>query len=288
MNLSSFEERLLFTTVRIESLDEALNPVSTGTGFMIKKKLKDNGHKAYIISNKHVLSASSQFNIGFIKKKKNSNEPEMGEIKSYRFQYLNSFVELHPEKDVDIGIIDITGFIEKEKDDIYCQMLDYSMLATCEEDFLHVAQSTIFIGYPDGRYDTSTNLPLVRSAIIASHPYLDYDSRKIFIIDGQVFPGSSGSPVLINPFKERWISGYMPMDEPPILVLGIVAQTMIRNNKLQVLDTKQIDNAQVQEVLGLGIVFKSTSIKEVLDIATEKFFEGSTNEVYGMTYWREK
>lgn len=275
MNLESIEERLLFSTVRIESLNDAGHVISIGTGFIIIHKMGEDANKAYIISNKHVLLASQIFRVRFIKRKNSTClEPELGETVSFKFRYSNSYIEIHPDPNTDIAAIDISGFVERYQTDIYFQALDYDMLLTGREEYLHVTQNVIFIGYPDNRYDQKTNLPLVRTATVASHPYFDFNGMKAFVVDGQVFPGSSGSPVLINPNKEEWMCGRMPKAEKTYYILGIIARTMLRNNKLQVLDTRLVDNASVQEVIGLGIVFKATEIKYVLDSASEKYFGG--------------
>lgn len=47
------------------------------------------------------------------------------------------------------------------------------------------------------------------------------------------------------------------------MILGIIAMTMIRNNRLQAIPTGTV--FQTEEVLGLGIVFKATSIKKLID-----------------------
>ena len=286
MKLNSIEEQLLFSTVRIESLDNSRKPISVGTGFIILCQLMANGHKAYLISNKHVLLESSCFRISFVKKRVPYNEPFLGEKSVFRFQYSDSYIELHPDKNVDVAAIDITGFVQKYQNSIFFRALNYNMLATCDEEFLHISQNVSFVGYPDNRYDSQTNLPLTRSATIASPPSLNYNGLKAFVIDGQVFPGSSGSPVVINIAKEQWSSGKIPQDSTPEwLILGIVSKTMIRNNPLQIIDSKLIENMKVAEVLGLGIIFKSTAIKEVLDLANKKFAEGNIEA--GMIVWQE-
>lgn len=286
MKLNSIDEQLLFSTVRIESLDNSGNPVSMGTGFIILCKVKENGHKAYLVSNKHVLSTTTSFRISFVKKRTPYNEPDLGKVSTFRFQYSDFYIELHPDKDVDIAVIDMSDFIEKYQDCIFLRLLNYNMLATCDEDFLHVSQNVVFVGYPDNRYDIQTGLPLMRSATIASPPSLDFNGLKTFVIDGQVFPGSSGSPVMINVAREQWKSAKFSQDDVPgWLVLGIVALTMTRRNNLQIQDSELSKSAHIAEVLGLGIVFKSTAIKEVLDIAIKNFTEGINNGK--MTVWQE-
>lgn len=284
MNLESIEERLLFSTVRIESLNDTGHVISIGTGFIIFSSIGENANKAYIISNKHVLQASQLFRVRFIKRKNSASmEPELGKTVSFKFTYSSKYIELHPDPNTDIAAIDISGFVERYKNDIYFQALSYDMLSSCNEEFLHVTQNVIFIGYPDNRYDQKTNLPLVRTATVASHPCLDFNGMKAFIVDGQVFPGSSGSPVLINPNKEQWMQGQIPKAKKSYYILGIISQTMIRNNGLQVVDTRLINDIRVEEVIGLGIVFKATEIKLVLDNAVKKCMDGlktDSNEYY--------
>ena len=138
-----------------------------------------------------------------------------------------------------------------------------NMLADFSEPQLTVTQYVYFIGYPDNRYDKKNNLPLVRMGMIASHPKYDYNGEPIFIIDAQVFPGSSGSPVLIDLTYENLKNGQLVIGQRNFKLLGIVSQTMVRNNKLQTIQTAT--DFVTQEILGLGIVFKSTLIKELID-----------------------
>ncbi|MEJ7683095.1 MAG: hypothetical protein WKG06_35620 [Segetibacter sp.] len=50
---------------------------------------------------------------------------------------------------------------------------------------------------PNGIWDKSNNIPVIRQGITASHPKLKYNSKSEILIDCACFPGSSGSPVLI-------------------------------------------------------------------------------------------
>ena len=137
------------------------------------------------------------------------------------------------------------------------------MLSDFTEPELNVAENVLFVGYPDNRYDAKNNLPLIRQGLIASHPKYDYNGDPVFIMDAQVFPGSSGSPVYIDMTFENIKNGQLVIGQKIIKLLGIVAQTMIRNNKLAAIPTGV--QIATQEVIGLGIVFKSTAIKELID-----------------------
>ena len=75
---------------------------------------------------------------------------------------------------------------------------------------------------------------------------------KQVLIDAQVFPGSSGSPVFVI------IDGRYKL-------LGVVTQTMIKHEKLQSIPA---DHALgIQQVIGLGIVLKTELVTELLNVA---------------------
>ncbi len=54
------------------------------------------------------------------------------------------------------------------------------------------------IGYPECQYDTIHNLPIFPSANLASVPSVPFEGEPKFLIDAQLKPGMSGSPVLIR------------------------------------------------------------------------------------------
>lgn len=146
---------------------------------------------------------------------------------------------------------------------LYYKAVSYDMLATFNEEELSVAENVYFVGYPDNRYDMANNLPLIRTGMIASNPKYDYNGNPTFIIDAQVFPGSSGSPVYIDLTYENMKNGQIIVGKKDIKLLGIVSATMIRNNQLKSIETNT--HYLTEEVLGLGIVYKSTAIKELID-----------------------
>lgn len=76
--------------------------------------------------------------------------------------------------------------------------LDKSLIPTNEElADLGLLEDIVMIGYPNGIWDRVNNMPIFRRGITATHPNLDYDGRREFMIDAACFPGSSGSPVFL-------------------------------------------------------------------------------------------
>lgn len=265
MNFQTIEEQLLFSTLRIESLNAAAQVVSIGTGFLVNRKVSENGTKVYLVSNKHILLATNSIRIAFTVQKDDMSGPDIGKSFILPIHDVPRNVHVHNNADIDIAVLEITGIFNMLPNKLYFKGIGYNMLATFDEVELNVAQNVLFIGYPDDRYDIKNNLPIVRSALIASHPKYDYNGLKMFIIDGQVFPGSSGSPVIINLTFESWKTGSITVGQNKIRLLGVVAATMIRNNQLQVIDTIGVNSLSTQEIIGLGVVYKATALKEILD-----------------------
>ncbi|MDE0231304.1 MAG: trypsin-like peptidase domain-containing protein [bacterium] len=59
--------------------------------------------------------------------------------------------------------------------------------------------AVFMVGFPVGYYDDAKNWPVVRQGVIAQlQPYLE-GSARTFLIDGSVFGGSSGGPVITVP-----------------------------------------------------------------------------------------
>lgn len=56
--------------------------------------------------------------------------------------------------------------------------------------------SVVIIGYPRGFHDKLHNLPIYRNATIASCYGVDFDGLPYFLVDANLHPGTSGSPVV--------------------------------------------------------------------------------------------
>lgn len=259
--MNKIQEQLLYTTFRIECLNENDKVFSIGTGFLLQRPIQENQIKLYLVSNKHVLCDAQSIAITFTKAK--NNEPDVGNKIRLPIKDTKSHIVGHPNPNVDIAILECTGLFVMLPNQMYFKAVSYDMLANFNEPELSVAENVYFVGYPDNRFDTKNNLPLVRTGLISSHPKYDYNGDPVFIIDAQVFPGSSGSPVYIDLTYENIKNGQVMLGKKDIRLLGIVSATMIRKNQLKSINTST--QIVTEEVLGLGIVYKATAIKELVD-----------------------
>ena len=277
MNPQTFVEQILFSTLRIELLDESSQPNGIGTGFLVKADLKSQPDKVIIllVSNRHVFEGSKKFVVNFHKRKTTENEPDLGQIYRYRVDDYSQVYFAHSNPNIDLACVNITSIIVQLNTQIYYKSLDQSFFANFTEPDLEAGQRVVFVGYPDNRYDPKHNLPIIRSGIIASHPKVDYNGEQQFIIDAQVFPGSSGSPVFLNIKEAQFNRGQIVFGgkEPPYLFVGVISATMIRNNVVNFVPTQLVPSTQ--EVIGLGLVFKSTALADLINTVVIQY--SSTN-----------
>jgi len=207
MNLTT-SEKLTYSTIRIECKDKHGN-ISTGTGYFFKfKENKETGeHIPVLITNKHVINNAFEgrliFTIATENYKPIDTEHYTVIINNFEKQWFK-----HTDEAVDLCALPIAPFLNqlKEKNiNLFYIPLDMSILPTEEQlNDLSALEDVIMIGYPNGIWDQYNNKPILRKGVTATHPNLDYNGKKEFMIDMACFPGSSGSPIFI--FNE---GGYM-------------------------------------------------------------------------------
>jgi hypothetical protein len=254
MQLKFFQEQIFFATVRISIPNTAGTGASIGTGFLYRVPISDDRACILLISNKHVYGdGSNPIELTFHKRDPDDEErPQLGQTVTLRDTSFDSVYTAHPDPSVDLACINISKIGDAEPP-IYYRQLDDEMLPSFDHEKLLPGSDVWFVGYPENRFDTVHNLPILRRGYIASIPKVDFEGRREFLIDAQVYQGSSGSPVftsLGNQFR----------------LIGIVTQTMLRNEKVQAVPAAH--RLSVSQPIGLGIVLKASLLRELLDEAT--------------------
>ncbi len=250
----AFEHQIAYITARID-VEPPDAPKSIGTGFFYHVSLDDGTNRGILllISNRHVFKDPKGKLIICLNRKKEDENPEFGNIVTFNQVGFEEAYFAHPNPEVDLACVNVShltrmGVFHKHLHDNLLKPIDYEKVT--------LASDVIFVGYPENRYDVVNNLPLIRKGSIASMPNVDFNGKGQIVIDAQIFPGSSGSPVFVA-------SG------GKYALLGVVSQTMIRHSQLQTLPTN-IPAVGVQQILGLGIVIKQQYVRELIDYATEE------------------
>lgn len=268
MKVDTISQQLFFTTIRIETDGGK----GSGTGFFFKHKVGD-GNVFFVVTNKHVVmnAIDGQFFFHIAK----DDLPELGNklAISVDQEYWKSMWFGHPDPSIDIAIFPIFPLISQAKDqgfDVYFRSIDADMIPDdAQLDQLDAIETVTFIGYPNGIWDEKNALPIARRGTTASPMQVDFDGTPRFLIDASVFGGSSGSPVFL--LKEGPIANSLGMTGyySRFHFLGVVAAVFFRTQLNQIISvpipTQTNFMAEQQEMIDLGIVFKSRTVVETIE-----------------------
>lgn len=130
--------------------------------------------------------------------------------------------------------------------------LTKSMLSTNNLDDrpLNEGDEVFIVGFPTGYYEDSKNWPVVRHGVLAQiQPYLR-GKAQTFLVDGSVFPGNSGGPVVTKP--------------QAISITGTVQH--IQNSLIGMVSGCRPNPAN-RESADLGVIVPLDAINETIEIA---------------------
>jgi V8-like Glu-specific endopeptidase len=248
--------------------------VSQGTGFYLVHQYGEN-YMTFLVTNIHVLTGYAPLDSNIpmgdsieIFYHLDSNNPK--KVKKLKLPLYNSnkkplwlINQNNPE--ADLAVIPISHSLISESD------LNYFINSKWTENDLkvEVATKAVIIGYPYGRFDSYNFLPFWKSGNIASEPKLDYNGKKIVVLDISAFRGMSGSPAFaIASGSYININGGVTNGSAKKF-LGIFASMEIQSQSkylenLNLNPTTQI-GIKDQESLQLGHVWKSEIIFEILN-----------------------
>lgn len=244
MNLKSPYEEILFATVQI------MTQKATGTGFLVRipSAVHDRTY-TLLVSNKHVLIAPHE-PIKFHFHRELNGEWQQGSEIIMESPNYSSVLTAHPN-DIDLACLDVS-FACSATPEIFCWCVSIEMMEDSSGGGVALGVGVSFVGYPSGIVDGAYGLPILRRGWVASIPSLDFDRRREFVIEGHIFPGSSGSPI----FAE--INGAMKL-------IGVAAGCFFYENKCSIRDFISIN-----ENMGLSHVIKAECVKELIVYARDK------------------
>jgi len=189
-----------YSTVRIEC--DTPEGISTGTGFFYSFCRTATDYAPAIITNKHVVKGSTRvrFNIHV------KEGPDERPVRHACFQSdaKEDAWTGHDDPDVDLcafPIGQLQNQLLEQGRSLYFKSIGDELIPTEGEwSNLLSLEEIVMVGYPNGLWDKAHNMPIFRRGVTATHPRLDHNGRREFMIDAACFPGSSGSPVfLFNP-----------------------------------------------------------------------------------------
>lgn len=224
MNLEDVSTQLLYSVVPIFSQEDNGGKY-IGTGFVFSVDQKDGSSIPLLITNYHVVEKA---NMCFAEMHTSIDGKPSKEIANIRF-----------DKNVlggsKLGNLDLIALpfasalneLLKNNITVFYKGIGVNIIPKKDEvENLAAAENITFIGYPSSAYDKENKLPIYRQGITATPVWNDYGGEQAFLIDGNIFPGSSGSPVFIydrltHPTKDGVAVGGR------ILFVGVLTEAMI-------------------------------------------------------------
>lgn len=254
---------LMRSTVYIEA-DNKL-----GTGFIFAfDGPSSNTAIPVIVTCWHVVSNATSGVIYFAQSPTNQQQ-RVGLSRPVRFRNFGQLWYRHPDSNVDLAILPLAPVmkaISENGTSIEYKPLLESMISN--DKLLErrgVFEDLKFVGYPDGIWDRTNSLPIARRAMAASDPSVDFGGKPQFLLDAAVYPGSSGSPVVLMDepnVRERSIT---MLGSPRFELLGVlfaVYQFSI-DGKVNIVEIPSAftGNSQINVPANLGVVVKASQIK---------------------------
>lgn len=192
-------EQFAHSTVRIEC-DLQGGGLGTGTGFFYSLDRNSGQHVPVIVTNKHVVQGATKGR--FLLTLRNAGGgPDVGNAKSFELDDFQARWLPHPDHEVDLCVMPIAQLLreaEASNTKFYYIPLNKELIPTASDlKDMPGLESVLMVGYPNGLWDKTNNLPIFRKGVLASDYKVDWNGKKEFLIDAACFPGSSGSPVLL-------------------------------------------------------------------------------------------
>lgn len=250
-----------------------------GTGFLLFRNVGITKAAVYLVTNRHVLppeGAPKDIQLRVVVRQEDGTSridqisiPVVGPDG----KYLPS-VRTHPDPATDVAAVDIgsTAFGSKFQVLVDAVMtgryLNTSMLLATrqlKDAGVGLGSQVFILGYPAAIFDPRNVMPVLRVGVISTDPLTGFnfndelrrtmnfpEHMNGFLIDANVYPGSSGSLVLLAPD-----SCASKPDQParPPVILGIVS------GSIPIFDA----SLRSYERIGLGMVYSADTIKDVLD-----------------------
>ncbi len=253
-----------------------------GSGFLVSRELPGNDRRIYLVTNKHVLNSSPEKRIlahqvllyANVTSPGGALHAETLEVPLRSARGARYWRE-HPDADTDVLVFDVTEtFIDYPR--LRHKWMNYDDFFTpeeMEEHDIRIGDEVFIVGYPLGLRHRTTNLPLLRSGIIATFIGTSLEDRvpdgeggtrsrvlRAFLIDGGAIPGSSGSPVVLRPLPDRFVHGAATEERPPAYLLGILSEARYM--------PIEFHEQKIPSYSGLGLALDVDTVRETIDLFT--------------------
>lgn len=265
MELETFYDQLFFTTARLAYSAGGKDWVGTGFVYGVET---DAGTAHFLVSNRHVLGLAERMTITMVRAQ--AGEPLLGQQATVLVEDVPNRVTEHSNPLVDVAVMPMSGIFEQmdqSGEPAYFRSVPASLtLSTRDAALLDSVVDVAFVGYPNGLFDTTNFLPIVRRGTTATPIRVDYCGAPAFLVDASIFPGSSGSPVFLTEQGIAFRRGQgFSIGGVNQKLLGVIAAVHTRSLTGEIAEVTTALSVSIAEPIDLGIVYKAHVIDECID-----------------------
>jgi hypothetical protein len=259
----------LHSTLFIEVVkedDQGKEQVTSATAFFVGTQ-RDSGLEKYLVTCQHVIEGSKKVILHFLDAQE--NEGKVTPRIPVTLEPTDAYFRHTGNLNIDLACCNIARIEELLKSanrQPHYFLFHDGQFATAElASSFDSVEEVLYVGYPKGVYDRFNFTPLARRGITASPYRLNFDGRPCFVIDGQVYPGSSGSPVLTIRQPGNHIGGGEVQIGEQVLLLGVLLEGMRFHSHLYEKDGSfSKEDRFYEQPIGLGVVVRADQIYRLL------------------------
>lgn len=260
IRMDSISNQLVFNTVRLVSVSPN-GKSQVATGFIISVE-NESGQIPFIVTCAHCIDVSGQVTLSCVSSKTDA-KPDLGNTQTWTLDAsLLRLTKRHPTEDlIAIPFGPITNQAQSAGKPIFFRGLVLENFMTdAQREELTALESVVFVGYPMGLYDKKNQLPIFRVGYTASPIWSDFEGEPRFLIDAEVFGGSSGSPVFI--LNEGSYS------TPSGITIGV--RFFLVGMVTSAINTTR-ENVLPNQHIGIGSVLRADAIRAYLESEADRF-----------------
>jgi hypothetical protein len=264
MKVETVSEQLFFVTAYITATGKG--HAWSGTAFVYAVNTNQ-GPAHFLVTNKHVLADADHYEIRFVRGRPDG-QPDLGRTVTAHVGSHGTWVG-HLDPEIDVAVVPIAPILNPliagGNQPFFKSLTPDLVPSSSEWAELDALERVVFIGYPAGLYDSANMTPILREGITATPLALDYRGKPTFLVDAAVFPGSSGSPVLLFDRGMYQTRQGGTVVGTRLKLLGVLAALHSQIQTAPVLESPTSLVAEVKTALGLGIVYKAPAIDSCID-----------------------
>jgi hypothetical protein len=262
-------EAVILSTTRIVCFRDSviagktIRFTETGTGFYFYFA---NGSDTIpvIVTNAHVIRECKRGNLRF-KLYDNNTGKRFGDLVDLPIDDFESKWIKHPVED--LAILPLNPILDEiqKKFNKNASLFFFSeayIPSDIELNNLSAIEEVIMVGYPKGLSDDINDLPIVRKGFTATPVYFNYKNQVRFLLDIPIYPGSSGSPVILyNIGSYPTKDGGLNIDSR-LKLLGIVVQSSMYTAIGKTTPRDSIPSLEVKTMLpfNVAVVIKASRL----------------------------